>query len=111
MEHVAACPGEVVVYTCTALRTSSVGWRFPPDIDQFEYFLSSPSDQPMDIGVSQVVLTNKVLDPNTPGLADVTTTLTLTATPAQHGRMVTCLGDEPSEILSLILNIASEHSI
>ena len=109
VDHVAACPGKVVVYTCTAPRTSSIGWRFPPDIDQFEYFTSSPSDQPTVIRDSQVVLT-EVLGLNA-GLADLTTTLTVTATPAQHGRMVTCLGDEPGEISSLILNVASEHSI
>ena len=111
VDHVAACPGEVVVYTCTAPRTSSVGWLFPPDINnELDYFASSPLGQVQVFGDSQVVLTSRIPDPNTPGLADLTTTLTVTATPVQHGRMVTCEGDEPSEILSSILSITSEHT-
>ena len=112
VEHGAACPGEVVVYTCTAPRTSIVSWLFPPDINnELDYFASSPIGQVQVFGDSQVVLTNRIQDHNTPGLADLTTTLIVTATPAQHGRRVTCLGDEPSEISSLILNITSEHSV
>jgi len=109
VEHDAACPGEVVVYTCTALRSSSIGWNFPPDIQGFNYFPTSPIGQTEVFGYSQVVFTG-VLNPST-GLADLTTTLTVTATPIQHGRRGTCLGDEPSEMLSLILNVTCEHSM
>ena len=94
------------MYTCTASRTTAVGWRTLPNIVEFDYF---PIGEIQVIGDSQVVLT-EVLNPSA-GLADLTTTLTVTATPIQHGRTVTCIGDEPGEMLSLILSITSEHSI
>jgi len=109
VEHDAACPGEVVVYTCTASRTSAVGWRTLPNIVEFDYFVSSPIGEIQVIGDFQVVLT-EIRDLST-GLADLTTTLTVTATPIQHGRNVTCIGDELGEMLSLIVSITSEHSI
>ena len=101
----AACPGEVVTYTCTAPRTSSAGWDVPPDIMQFNYFPSSPIGQ-QDIGDFQVALISNV--PISMGLADLTTTLTITATADRNGTVVQCLGDEPSETDSAVLNIASE---
>ena len=33
----AACPGEVMTYTCTALRTTVVSWFALPDIDGVDY--------------------------------------------------------------------------
>ena len=99
------------MYTCTAPRTSSVSWHFPPDIGAFDYFPSSPVGQVQIIGDSRVVLTDSVLGPNDARLADLTTTLTVIATSEQNGRMVTCEGDEPSERLSLIFNVTSELSM
>ena len=100
-----ACPGEVVTYTCTAPRTSSTGWDIPPDIMQFNYFPSSPIGQ-QDIGDFQIALISNV--PISMGLADLTTTLTVTATAGRNGTVVQCLGDEPSETDSAVLSIASE---
>ena len=104
-----ACPGEVVTYTCIVLRTSAVGWDVPPDIMQFIYFPSSQTGQPVNIGDFQVVLTN--VGPIDMGLADLTTTLTVTATAGRNGTVVQCLGDEAGERVTLILNIASELSM
>ena len=104
-----ACPGEVVTYTCTVPRTSSAGWDVPPDIMQFNYFPSSQTGQPVDIGDFQVVLTNVGLPDM--GLADFTFTLTVTATLGRNGTVVQCLGDEAGERVSLVLNIASELSM
>jgi len=104
----AVCPGEVVTYTCTALRTSSVGWVALPDIDGFDYFPGSQIGQVQVIGNFQALLKNRILDLNIAGLADLTTTLTVTATPEQNGTVVQCQGDKPSERNSLTLNIASE---
>ena len=101
-----ACPGEVVTYTCTAPRTSSTGWDVPPDIMQFNYFPSSPIGQPVNIGDFQIALISNV--PISMGLADLTTTLTITATTDRNGTVVQCLGDEPSETDSAVLSIASE---
>ena len=100
-----ACPGEVVTYTCTAPRTSSVGWDVPPYIMQFNYFPSSPIGQ-QNIGDFQVALISNVHV--SMGLADLTTTLTITATADRNGTVVQCLGDEPSETDSAVLSIASE---
>ena len=101
----AVCPGEVVTYTCTALRTSSVGCVALPDIDGFDYFPSSPIGQEQVIGNFQALLINRILDPNIP---DLTTTLTVTASPEWNGTVVQCEGDGPSERMSLTLYIASE---
>lgn len=79
-----------------------------PDIDGFNYFPSSPIGQVQVIGNFQALLTNRILDPDIAGLADLTTTLTVTATPEQNGTVVQCRGDDPSERMSLTLHIASE---
>ena len=103
-----ACPGEVVTYTCTVLHTSVVSWFALPDIDGVDYF---PRDQigQRIIGDFQLALTSNV--PISMGLADLTITLTVTATLARNGTMIECRGDEPSERMSLVLNIASEQSM
>ena len=106
----AACPGEVVTYTCTVPRTTVVSWIALPDIDGVDYFPRSPLGQ-QTIRDFQLALTNKVPDPNNPALADLTTTLTVTATLARNGTVVQCCGDEPSERMSLVLNIASEYAL
>ena len=101
----AACPGEMVTYTCTVPRTSSAGWDVPPDIMQFNYFPSSSIGR-QDIGDFQVALISNV--PISRGLADLTITLTVTATLGQNGTVVECLGDVPSERINIVLNITSE---
>ena len=105
----AACPGEVVTYTCTVLRTSSITWFVLPDID-VDYFPNSPLGEQTIRGF-QVALTNRVPDPTNPTtLADLTITLTVTATLARNWTVVECRGDDPSERMILTLNVASKHS-
>ena len=103
-----ACPGEVVTYTCTVLRTSAAGWHVPPDIMELNYFPSSPIGQ-QSIRGFQLALTNKVPDPNNAQLADLTITLIVTATVGRNGTVVQCRGDEPSERMNLTITVASEH--
>ena len=106
-----ACPREVVTYTCTVLRTSSITWFALPDINGAGYFPNSPLGQQTIRGF-QLALTNRIPDPLNPTiLADLTITLTFTATLARNGTEVQCRGDDPSERMSLVLNIASEQSI
>ena len=106
----AACPGEVVTYTCTALRTTVVTWFVAQDID-VDYFATSPLGQ-RTISGFQLALTGNVPDPSNPTtIADLTITLTVTATLARNGTVVQCRGDQPSERMSQVLNIASEHSM
>ena len=107
----AACPGEVVTYTCTALHTTVAGWNVPPDIMEYDYFTRSQIGQQIIITVFKLALTNKVLDPNNAALADLTTTLTVTATAGQNGTVVECHGDEPSETMNLVLSVTSEHNM
>ena len=104
-ERQTVCPGEMVTYTCTVPCTSSAGWDVPPDIMQFNYFPSSSIGQ-QTIGDFQVALISNV--PISMGVADLTITLTVTATVDRNGTVVQCLGDEPGKRISIVLNIASE---
>ena len=72
---------------------------------QFNYFPSNSIEQ-RRIGDFQVALISNV--PISVGLADLTITLTITATADRNGTVVQCLGDEPSEAISVVLSIASE---
>ena len=103
-----ACPREEVTYTCIALRTTVVTWFVLPDID-VDYFATSSLQQRVISGF-QLALTGNVPDPSNPTtIADLTITLTVTATVGRNGTVVQCRGDEPSERMSQTLNIASEH--
>ena len=109
-ERQTACPGEMVTYTCTALRTAVISWVALPDID-VDYFPNSPIGQQV-IGDFQIALTSRVSDPINPTtLADLTITLTANTTLAQNGTVVQCRGDNPSKRMSLVLTVASEYSI
>ena len=103
------CPGEVVTYTCTVLRTAVISWVVSPGImNRVDYY---PRDQIglRVVGDFQIALISNV--PIVVGLADLTITLTVTATLARNGTVVQCDGDEPSERMSLVLYIASEYAI
>ena len=107
-ERQTACPGEVVTYTCTAPRTTVVSWFALPDVDGVDYFPSSqPGEQVM--GDFRIALINNIA--NGLGTADLTTTLTITATAGRNRTVVECRGDDPSERMSLVLNIASKYII
>ena len=107
-----ACPREVVTYTCTVLCTTAITWFALPGINGVGYFASGRSFGPEVTGDFQLALTERVPDPNNPTtLADLTTTLTVTATLVRNGTVVQCRGDEPNERISLVLNIASEQSV
>ena len=103
-----ACPRVVVTYTCTAPRTTVVSWFALPDISGVDYFASSQIGEQV-IGDFRIALTNN--SANGVGLADLITTLTVTATAGRNGTVVECRGDDPSERMSLVLYIASEHNM
>ena len=104
----AFCPGEVVTYTCTVLHTGVISVFALPDIDGVHYFPRSPIGHQV-IRAFQLALTDKVPDPNNAALADLTITLTVTATLAHNGTEVQCQGDDPSERMSQVLYTASEQ--
>ena len=103
------CPGELVTYTCTVLRTAVISWVVSPGImNRVDYY---PRDQIglRDIGDFQIALISNV--PIFVGLADLTITLTVTATAGRNRTVVQCLGDAPSKRMSLVLYIASEQRV
>ena len=104
----AACPGEVVTYTCTVLQTAVISWFALPDIEGVHYFPSSQIGQKV-IGDFQIAFTR--VGPIAMRHADLTITLTVTATLAHNGTVVQCRGDEPSERRNLVLNVASEYYV
>ena len=61
------------------------------------------------MGDFRIALINNIA--NAMGTADLTTTLTITATAGRNGTVVECRGDDPSERMNLVLNIASKHSM
>ena len=97
-----------MAYTCTVLHTAVISWVASPGINRVDYY---PRDQigHRVIGDFQIALISNVR--NDTGLPDLTITLTVTATVAHNGTVVQCLGDEPSERMSLVLNIASEPNV
>ena len=97
-----------MTYTCTVLRTAVITWVDLPGIGRVDYF---PRDQigQRVIRDFQVALISNV--PISVGLADLTITLTVTATLARNGTVVECGGDERNERMSLVLYIASEQSV
>ena len=97
-----------MTYTCTAPRTTVVSWFALPDISGVDYFSSSQVGEQV-IGDFRIALTNN--SANGVGLADLTSTLTVTATAGRNGTVVECRGDDPSERRSQVLSIASEHSM
>ena len=103
-----ACPGEVVTYTCTVLRTAVISWLDLPGIARVDYYPRDLIGQQV-IGDFQIALISNV--PIAVGLADLTITLTVTATVSRNGTIVECGGDDPSERISQALHIASEQMV
>ena len=97
-----------MTYTCTAPRTGSISWLNLPGITQVDYYPRSQIGQQV-IGDFQIALISNI--PSGFGLADLTITLTVTATQARNGTVVECGGDDPSERVSQVLYIASELSV
>ena len=97
-----------MTYTCIAPRTTVLSWFALPDVDGVDYFPRSQLGEQV-MGDFRIALINN--NPNGLGLADLTTTLTVTATAGRNGTVVECRGDDPSERMSLVLTIASEHSM
>ena len=63
-------------YNQLSAYTSAAGWHVPPKVMELNYFPSNPIGQWV-IGDSQFALTNSIVDPNTPALANINITVTL----------------------------------
>lgn len=103
----AVCLGKMVTYTCTDHHTWRICWYINPE-PSICYYPDSELGQQLS-GSIQIALTNKVLDPANSWLANLTTTLTMTATPERNGTEVYCFCGHLHNIMSLVLNLASEH--
>ena len=64
-----SCPGEVVTYTCTVLRTTVITWVASPGINLVDYYSTARIGQ-LVIGDFQIALISNV--PVDVGLADLT---------------------------------------
>ena len=84
----AACPGEVVTYTCTAFRTDAIEWIVTPGVPSAAFFQDGSITE-RTIGDFHLALTSRV--PNGTGTSDLTSTLTVTITASQNGTLVQCV--------------------
>ena len=85
----AACPWETVTYTCIALRTGVITWFVLPDIDVDYFPTSSVGGQQQTIKRLPACPYGNVPDPTNPTtIADLTITLTVTATVGRNGTVV-----------------------
>jgi len=84
----AACPGEVVTYTCTALHTNAIEWIVTPGISSAAFFQDDTITE-RTIEDFHLALTSRI--PNGTGTSDLTSTLTVTTTASQNGTMIQCV--------------------
>ena len=95
-----ACPGEVVTTLAQHFIQVVLPGMFLLTLQlEFDYFPNSPIGQQVNVG--GFLLYNRVIDPNNATLADLTITMTVTATLARNGTVVQCQGDDPGERMSL----------
>ena len=82
----AICPGEEVILTCTVTGGVSLEWSSAAFSPVVRFVGNDPVGQPIDRGIFTATLTF------TPALADLTSTLRVTATPEAmlNGTVVTC---------------------
>ena len=80
--------GEVVTYTCTALRSIAIEWTVTPGIPNAA-FIQEDTLIEKTIGDFQLALTSRI--PN--GTSDLTSTLTVTTTASHNGTIIQCVSD------------------
>jgi len=94
----AACPVEVVTYTCTALRTTAIEWIVTPGSLSAVFFQDSTITEKKREGF-QLALTSRI--PNGTGTSDLTSTLTVNTTASQNGTLIQCVSDNGRAKLEL----------
>ena len=89
----AACLGEVVIFTCMVQEATGVEWRSEAFTNPIVFVVGTHSQgDTMTRGDFHAVLTIEVADPVNPmTLADLTSTLTVTATSEVNGTVVECI--------------------
>ena len=94
----AACPGEVVTYTCTALRTNAIEWTVTPGVPSAVFFQDGSITE-RAIGDFHLALTSRV--PNGTGTSDLTSTLIVNTTASQNGTLIQCVSGNGKAKLEL----------
>ena len=84
----AACLGEVITYTCTALRTNAIEWIVTPGVSSATFFQDSTITE-RTIEDFHLALTIRI--PNGTGTSDLTSTLTVNTTASQNGTIIQCV--------------------
>ena len=116
----AACPWDVVTYTCTLIQGGSLTWTAAPvlvDPAAVVFIAATPSDNSRSCSPStvqcavlnyQATLTN--VGTLTSGRADMTSTFRFTARAELNGTVVQCSGvtDPVTPAENQVLNIAGE---
>ena len=87
----AICPREEVILTCTVTGGVSLEWSSTAFSPVVRYFENDPLERPIERGIFTATLISEAANP-TPSLADLTSTLRVTATPEAmlNGTVVTC---------------------
>lgn len=107
------CPGEEVTFTCTVIEQPSLGWNNKPYILAVGEVFFLHNDQlklevPVFRGPFQIVLTS--LSPsNSSQVANMTSTLTVHATPTLNRTVVKC--DDGDISANASLHVAGKHYI
>ena len=93
IEGMAACPWEEVVFTCRTTESSTLTWssdQFPSQQQQISFLPTSPQNTPRVDGNFTATLTEVILKPNIPSIANFTSTLAVTATVELNGTVIKC---------------------
>ena len=99
----AACPGELVTYTCTVTQGFTIGWTAAPVLVDSTLVVFVPSDPRRMLGCSDVstiqcadfdfqATRTSVGSIDMNGAADMTSTFRFTATTRLNGTVVECSG-------------------
>ena len=85
------CPGEEVILTCTVTGGTNLEWSSTAFSPVVRYFQNEPVGRMVNRGIFTATLISEAPNP-TPPLADLTSTLRVTATPEAmlNGTVITC---------------------
>ena len=123
-----ACPGKVVTYTCTVRQGAILDWIVEPflsDSARIQFLSTRPIGSSLDCSSIMSInctdldfvatLTNRTNPTTVPGgtVADMTSTLTFTATVRLNGTVVQCRGTTADGILitNSTLNVAGTSTL
>ena len=90
---VAVCPEEEVVFTCRTTDSPNLTWssdQFSSQQQEISFLPTSSQNTPMVDGSFTATLTEVILKPNRPSIANFTSTLAVTATVELNRTVIKC---------------------